>query len=323
MIHVDNVFIHGLQSYTSLRLLHVIGCSIGNVLIHDSYQRCSLCATYTFIYSNTFPCSYLLVGNAARQGLDLVLEQLLGALPDGGGGAVLEGHQAGQQGVAKGLGRLARQGRGQVVDGDDGQRRPVALDVDGDGGLVEGGVDVVDGDGVVGVGGVAGDIADDAQLAGGALEAGAVDKGRDGLGQVDAVDENVRLDNLRVRAVARLGLGQVPLLDLAAADLFEQVDGAGAAAAEGAQDQAGGLAAGDLFTGGDVLLELGDQVALGVVVAAAVGEGLDAGQGLAVGVCELPSPGLAALALWRNRGIKGRGCMLTLMASAAPAKPAW
>ena len=143
---------------------------------------------------------------------------------------------------------------------------------------------------------VAADVADDAQPAVGRLEALAVDKRRDGLGQVDAVDENVRLDNLWVRAVALLGLGEIPLFDLAAADLLEQVNGAGAAAAQGAEDQAGGLVAGDLFSGGDVVLELGDQVALGVVVAAAVGEGLDAGQGLAVGVGQLPGPGLVMLA---------------------------
>lgn len=144
----------------------------------------------------------------------------------------------------------------------------------------------------MGVGGVAGDVADDAELAGGRLQALAVDKGRDGLGEVDAVDEDVRLDDLGVGPAALLGLGEVPLLDVGAADLLEQVDGAGAAAAEGAEDEAGGLAAGDLFSGGDVLFELGDEVALGVVVAAAVGEGLDAGEGLAVGVGELPGPGL-------------------------------
>jgi hypothetical protein len=240
---------------------------------------------------------HLLLGDAAGQCLDLFLEELLGALPDRRGVAVLQGEEAGQEGVAEGLGGLAGQGRGQVVDGDDGEGGPVAGDVDLDGGLVEGGVDVVDGDGVVGIGGVAADVADDAELAGGRLQALAVDKGWDGLGEVDAVDEDVRLDDVGVGALALLGLCEVPLLDVGAADLLEQVDGAGAAAAEGAEDQAGGLAAGDLFTGGDVLLELGDQVALGVVVAAAVGEGVDAGEGLAVGVGELPGPGLAAVSM--------------------------
>lgn len=184
-----------------------------------------------------------------------------------------------------------------MVDGDDGQRGPVTLDIDLDGGLVECGVDVVDGNGVVGVGGVAADVADDAELAAGALEARAVDKRRDGLGQVDAVDEDVRLDDLRVRPVALLGLGQIPLLDLAAADLLQQVDGARAAAAQSSEHQARGLAASHLLASSDVLLQLGDQVALGVVVAAALGEGLDAREGLAVGVGELPGPGLFILAL--------------------------
>jgi hypothetical protein len=239
----------------------------------------------------------LLLGHTAGQCLHLLLEELLGALPDRGASAVLEGHQAGQQGIAESLRRLTRQGRRQVVDGDNRQRRPVTLDIDLDSGLVECGVDAVDGNGVVRVGGVAADVADDAELAAGALEARAVDKRRDGLGQVDAVDEDVRLDDLRVRPVALLGLGQVPLLDLAAPDLLQQVDGARAAAAQRAEHQARGLATSHLLAGGDVLLQLGDQVALGVVVAAALGVGFVAGEGLAVGVGELPGPGLVMLAL--------------------------
>ena len=179
---------------------------------------------------------YLLLGDTARQCLNLVVEELLSALPDRCAVAILETHQAGQERVAKSLRRLARQRRGQVVDGDDRELRPVALDIDLDSGLVECGVDVVDRDGVVGVRGVAAHVADNAELAVGALEALAVDEGRDGLGKVDAVDEDVRLDDLGVRAVALLGLGQIPLLDLGAADLLEQVDGARAAAAKGAED---------------------------------------------------------------------------------------
>lgn len=85
------------------------------------------------------------------------------------------------------------------------------------------------------VGSVAADIADDAQLAVGRLERFEVDKGRDGLGEVDAVDEEVALDDLGIRAFAVLGLGEIPLLNLGAADLLEEVDGAAAAAAKGAQ----------------------------------------------------------------------------------------
>lgn len=239
----------------------------------------------------------LLLGDAARQRLHLLLEELLSTLPDGCAGAVLEAHQAGQQGVAEGLGRLARQSRRQVVDGDDGQSGAVALYVNLDGGLVEGGVDIVDGDGVVGVGGVAADVADNAELAAGALEALAIDEGRDGLGEVNAVDEDVRLDDLGVRPVALLGLGKIPLLDLAAADLLEQVNGTRATAAQSAKNQAGGLAASNLLASSDIVLELGDQVALGVVVAATLGEGLDARKGLAVRVGELPGPGLVFVSI--------------------------
>ncbi len=177
------------------------------------------------------------------------------------------------------------------------QVEPQGVSLGFGGRLVESGVDVVDGNGVVGVGCVAADIADDAELAVGRLEALAVDKGRDGLGEVDAVDEDVRLDDLGVRAVTLLGLGEIPLLDVGAANLLEQVNGARAAATEGAKDQAGGLASSDLLTGSNILFELSNQVALGVVVAAALSEGLDTGEGLAVGVGELPCPGLLMLLL--------------------------
>jgi len=111
-----------------------------------------------------------------------------------------------------------------MVDGDDGQSRSVALDMDTDGRLVEGGVDVVDGNGVVWVCGVAAHIADDAELALGRLQALLVDERRNRLGEVDAVDEHVRLDDLRVGSVTLLGLWQIPLLDLGAANLLEKVD---------------------------------------------------------------------------------------------------
>lgn len=88
-----------------------------------------------------------------------------------------------------------------MVDGDDGQPWPVALDLDLDCGLVKGCVDVVDGDRVVGVCGVAADIAHDAQLPAILLQALHVDEWRDRLGQVDAVDKDVAVDDLLVRAV--------------------------------------------------------------------------------------------------------------------------
>lgn len=99
----------------------------------------------------------------------------------------------------------------------------ISWDGNTDGGLVECGVNVVDGDGVVRVGGVAADVAYNAELAVRGLKALLVDERRNGLGEVDAVDKDVRLDNLWVRAITLLGLCQIPLLDLAAANLLEEV----------------------------------------------------------------------------------------------------
>lgn len=108
-----------------------------------------------------------------------------------------------------------------MVNGDDGQPWSVTLHGDLYRGLVKCGVDVVDGDRVVWVGCVAAHIADYAQLAVGRLKALLADKGWDGFGEVDAVDEDVGLDDLGVRAIALLGLWQIPLLDLGAANLLE------------------------------------------------------------------------------------------------------
>ena len=146
------------------------------------------------------------------------------------------------------------------------------------------------------VGGVAADVAHNAELAVGRLEALDVDERRNGLRKINAVYEEIALDDLRVGTVAVLGLRKIPLLDLGAADLLEEVDGPAAAAAKGTQDERAGLATGNLLACSDVLLELCDQLGLVVVVAAAVGEVLDAGEGLAVGVGELPCPGLRKLA---------------------------
>lgn len=101
-----------------------------------------------------------------------------------------------------------------MVDRDDGELGAVTLNLDVDGGLVESGVDVVHGDGVVRVCGVAADIADNAQLAIRRLQALHVDERWDGLGEVDAVDKDVRLNNLRVWARTLRGLGEIPFLDV-------------------------------------------------------------------------------------------------------------
>ena len=57
------------------------------------------------------------------------------------------------------------------------------------------------------------------------------------------------------------------------------------------------IKAGRLLASGDVLLKLGDHIALSIVEATALGEGLNAGEGLALGVGELPGPCLFILAL--------------------------
>lgn len=142
---------------------------------------------------------------------------------------------------------------------------------------------------------IAANIAHDAELAVRRLEALDVDERRDRLGQVDTVDEYIGIDNLRVWAIAVFGLWQIPLLDLAAPNLFEEVDGTTPAAAEGTKHQAAGLASCDFLTGSYVLLELGNQFIFIVVKTASVCEGLEAREGLAVGVGELPGPSLTLL----------------------------
>jgi hypothetical protein len=135
-------------------------------------------------------------------------------LPDTHVLPVLQTEQAGEQVGAESLRCLAGQQAGQVVDADDTKRQVVAAlgERHGHGRLAEGGVDVVDGDRVVRVGGVAGDVADDAQAARLGGERLGVDEGRDLGGEVDAVDEDVGLDDLLVWAGLGRGFGQVPLL---------------------------------------------------------------------------------------------------------------
>lgn len=93
---------------------------------------------------------------------NLLIKQLLRPHPHGGLLSILQAPKTRQQRIAKRLGRLTRQQRGEVIDGNDRQRRPRRR-LDGNGGLVKRRVDVVDGDGVVGVGRVARDVADDAE----------------------------------------------------------------------------------------------------------------------------------------------------------------
>lgn len=112
--------------------------------------------------------------------------------------------------------------------------------VDGDGGVGESGPGVVDAHRVVRGGGIAGDVADDAEvpsrLTAGLAELVLGDEGRDGrVTQIDAIHEDVGFDDLVKGSPARR-FGQVPFCDVAVRDAgaFEEGDGTGAAAAEGA-----------------------------------------------------------------------------------------
>jgi hypothetical protein len=222
---------------------------------------------------------------ALRESSDLVIEQLLGLLPDTDVLPVLETEQTGEQVCAESLRCLTGKQTGQVVDADDAQRQTVAAlrERHWHCGLAEGGVDVVDGDGVVRVGGVARDIADNAQAARLSRQRLSVDEGRDLGGEVDAVDEDVRLNDLLVRA--RLGGG---LLDIPLDDVFEtgadaEVDGTTAATTESTDDEDARVVAGLSLAFLDGLLHIIDEEVL-VLVAG------DAGKRLVLAVLELPGP---------------------------------
>lgn len=249
----------------------------------------------------------LAVHRAFRQRGNLILEQLLRLLPDAHVLPVLQTEQTGQQRSAESLGRLARQQAGQVVDADDAQRQAVAAlgQWHGNRRAGEGGVDVVDGNRVVGVGGVARDVADDTEAARGGRERLCVNERRDLGGQVDAVDEDVGLDDLLVRAGLGRGFGEVPFLEgwvalvrkkvlmlqmqcKAYDDVFQagadaEVHGATAAAAESTDDQDARVVAGLGLAFLDGLLDVVDEEVL-ILVAR------DAGQRLILAVLELPCP---------------------------------
>ena len=191
-----------------------------------------------------------------------------------------------------------------MVDADDAEGQAVAAlgQRDGDGGLAEGGVDVVDGDGVVRVGGVAGDVADDAEAAGGGGEGLGVDEGRDLGGEVDAVDEDVGLDDFLVGAGLGGGFGEVPLLsmglvcthdgtedqltydDVLEAGTEAKVDGTTTATTKSTDDEDARVVAGLGLALLDGLLDVGNQKIL-VLIAG------DARKRLVLAVSELPGPG--------------------------------
>ena len=137
----------------------------------------------------------------------------------------------------------------------------------------------------MGVGGVAGDVADDAEVAFVAVVQGLlVDEGRDFFREVDAVDEDVGLDDLGEGAA--LGrFCQVPFQDVLVWDagLFAEVDGASAAAAEGTDHQHAGFAASARLTGCHLGADVVEQEVL-------VGVGADGGHGFGFRVLEMVGP---------------------------------
>lgn len=75
----------------------------------------------------------------------------------------------------------------------------IVLDLDRDGGVLEGCVNGVDRDRVVGVGGIARNINNDSQVATRLGKELLVDEGRNGLGKVNRVKEDISLGDLLVR----------------------------------------------------------------------------------------------------------------------------
>src|SRR5690349_15291483 len=100
-----------------------------------------------------------------------------------------------------------------MIDGNDRQSWTVASYRHLDGGLVKSCVDIVDGNWVVWIGSITADIANYAESAVSRLQTFFVDKRRYGLGEVDAIDEDVGFDNLWIRSVAFLCFGKIPFLN--------------------------------------------------------------------------------------------------------------
>jgi hypothetical protein len=227
----------------------------------------------------------LAVHSALGQGGDLVLEKLLGLLPDADVLPVLEAEQTGEQVCAESFGRFARKQTGQVVNADHAEGQTVAAfgKRNRHGRLAESGVDVVDGDRVVRVGGVARDITDNAQAARLSGQRFGVDEGRNLGGEVDAVDEDIRLDDLLVWARLSGGLLDVPLDDVLKARTDAEVDGTTTATSESTDDENARVVAGLRLAFLDGLLDVFDEEVL-VLVAG------DTGKRLVLAVLELPGP---------------------------------
>lgn len=88
------------------------------------------------------------------QSSDLLIEELLGLLPDASVGAVVQSKETGQESLAEHFRALAGEQGGEVINADHAQGRAALQASDGDGGLVECGGDIIQGNGVEGVGAV-------------------------------------------------------------------------------------------------------------------------------------------------------------------------
>lgn len=151
-----------------------------------------------------------------RQGSHLLVEQVLGLLPDPRISPVIQLKQTRQQSLAEHLRALPREERREVVNADHAEGRALGAggEGDGDSGLVEGGGDIVDRDGVVGVRRVSAHVANNGQSPirrGQALD---IDERRDLGGEVDAVDEDVGLLDDFPEGTTLRGLCHVPLYDV-------------------------------------------------------------------------------------------------------------
>jgi hypothetical protein len=190
-----------------------------------------------------------------------------------------------------------------VVDADDAQRQTVAAfgQRHRHCWLAEGGVDVVNGDGVVRVGSVARDITDDTQAARLSGERLGVDEGRDLGGEVDAVDKDIRLDNLLVRTRLGSGLLDIPLDDVFEAGADAKVDGTTATTTESTDDEDARVVTGLSLAFLDGLLHIVDEEVL-VLVAG------DTGKRLVLAVLELPCPGKESKGSTSEAGVVTEGC---------------
>lgn len=150
------------------------------------------------------------------QSSNLLVEQILGLLPDASICSVLELQQARHQSLAEHFRAFTGEERGKVVNADHAKRGALSSSRQGDGhgGLVEGGRDIVNGNGVVRVGTVwssklvpeteerkeqdlrvSAHVTNDGKATVGRRKALRADERRDLSREVDAVDEDISILN--------------------------------------------------------------------------------------------------------------------------------